>query len=100
MNINYLPNEFVGAGEVKGFLFKKIKTNDSFYIFEVTNENTKHYEVVKRVIVSCFLDFNTKEIDTNNKKETYPKSNRFGATAWSYTNLKNALKKFNSYEAN
>ena len=96
MNIKMLPDEFVGVGEVKGFLFKKIEENDKFYIFEVSNECHKHYEVIKRVLVSCFLDFHTKELDPNNKKETYPKSNNFGSTGWTYSLLINAQNKFNS----
>ena len=96
MNIKLLPNEFVGVGEVKGFLFKKIKENDKFYIFEVKNDNSKHYEVIKRVVVSCFLDFHTKELDPNNKKESYPKSNNFGVSGWTYSILENAINKFNS----
>jgi len=96
MNIKMLPNEFVGVGEVKGFLFKKIEENENFYIFEVSNNGHKHYEVIKRVVVSCFLDFDTREIDTNNKKETYPKSYKFGSTGWTYSLLKNAQNKFNS----
>jgi len=96
MNIKMLPNEFVGVGEVKGFLFKKIEENDNFYIFEVSNNGYKHYEVIKRVVVSCFLDFHTKELDPNNKKETYPKAHRFGVSGWTYSLLKNARNKFNS----
>tara|TARA_R110002050_G_C8807823_1_gene503402 strand:+ start:169 stop:459 length:291 start_codon:yes stop_codon:yes gene_type:complete len=96
MNIKLLPNEFTGTGEVKGFLFKKIEENDKFYIYEVNNNGFKHYEVIKRVVVSCFLDFHTKELDPNNSKETYPKSNKFGVTGWTYSMLKNAQNKFNS----
>ena len=96
MNIKKLPNEFVGVGEVKGFFFKKIKENDRFYIFEVSKNGFKHYEVIKKIVVSCFLDFHTKELDTNNKKESYPKSNKFGSVAWTYRNIEKALIKFNS----
>ena len=95
MNIKKLPNEFVGVGEVKGFLFKKINENDKYYIFKVTNEGCSYFEVIKKVVVSCFLDFHTKEIDPNNKKETYPKSNSFGTSGWNYSTLENALNKFN-----
>lgn len=66
-----LEKEFVGKGQVKGFLFTQIKNNGRAYIYEVKDGSFKHYEIFKH-----------KE---NNRFGcvSYPKNNSFGI--WAFT---------------
>ena len=43
-----LEEEFVGRGEVKGFLFKQLKFEDGVYLYQVTSESSLYYEVFER----------------------------------------------------
>lgn len=75
-NIRLLPDEFIGRGEVKGFYFKKIMTDPRYYVYEITDEGQKHFELIKRVINKKY------------NKEYYPKSVEFGYKAWTAPTLK------------
>lgn len=79
-----LEKEFIGIGEVKGFKFKQLLSSENGYLYEVTIEQTKHYEVFKHKV--------------NNKFNcvSYPKSKSFGIWAWCITDYNKALNKFNS----
>lgn len=79
-----LDSEFIGSGEVRGFVFKRIKSNKSVHLYEVDG---RYYEVFKR---SFHNVYNT---------ETYPGSRRFGKTAFTYNNKEVALKKFKELTA-
>ena len=79
-----LKNEFVGIGEVKGFIFKQLHANGYVYLYEVTNPNDvkPHYEVFERVeniVFNCV---------------SYPKSKSFGIWAWCISDYDKAVKKY------
>jgi len=74
-----LEAEFTGIGEVKGYKFKRIKSNKLVYLYQVDG---RHYEVFRRLVNSYY---NT---------ETYPSSKQFGRAAWTYATEEAALKKF------
>ena len=74
-NIRLLPDEFIGIGEVKGFHFKKIMTDPRYYVYQVTDEGKRHFELIKRVINKKY------------NKEYYPKSKEFGIKAWTALTL-------------
>lgn len=79
-----LRKEFIGIGEVKGFMFKQLNANGYAYLYEVVspNDNTPHYEVFERienVIFDCV---------------SYPKSKSFGIWAWCISDYDKAVKKY------
>ena len=82
-----LQKEFIGIGEVKGFLFRQICDKKWGFIYEVTVGNGKHYEVFE------------KRENTRFGIVSYPKSKSFGKWAWSTKSLdkaKNILSKIES----
>lgn len=79
-----LEHEFLGKGEMKGFLFRLKEKKDTAYLFEVLKNNeVSHYEVFKRVEN---IRFNT---------VSYPSSKSFGDWAWNYRFYIQAKNKFN-----
>ena len=81
--VKNLPEQFIGIGEVKGFVFTKIKESDKAFIYEVDCGCSKnHYEVFK------------KKAKTNSILYCYPTSKAFGDWAWSTANRENALEIF------
>lgn len=74
---------FVGKGQVRGFIFTQIKKSESAYIYEVNvTEDQKHYEVFK------------KRENSKYKCVSYPSDKAFGKWAWTYSSLDKALNKF------
>jgi hypothetical protein len=94
MKIEMLKNEFTGVGEVKGFIFKQIKSNDSAYIYEVSDGDKKHYEVIKRIISPVCINFVKKIFSETDFKEVYPKSNKFGISGFTYSDIESAIQKW------
>ena len=93
-NIEKLPQSFEGVGEVKGYTFKQVAESDIGYVYEVWSEDTNsHYEVFKKSIVAKCIDFKKKIYSETEFKETYPKSNQFGISAWTITHLQVAVDK-------
>lgn len=81
--IKNLPDQFIGKGQVKGFLFTKIKESDKAFIFEVDSHcSKKHYEVFR------------KESKTNSVRFCYPTSKGFGFWAWCPCSIEKALQIF------
>ena len=74
-NLRLLPAEFTGIGEVNGFQFKRIIENPKYYVYQVTDEGKRHFELIKRVINKKY------------NKEYYPKSKEFGIKAWTARTL-------------
>lgn len=72
-NIRLLPDEFIGRGEVRGFYFKKIMTDPRYYVYEITDEGQKHFELIKR-----YVKFG---------KECYPTAKAFGIRGWTAPTL-------------
>ena len=80
-----LREEFEGRGEVRGYHFKQLMSNERAFLYEVTNTefNTTHYEVFER---------------RENKQYncvSYPKSSSFGQWAWCVIIYEDAVNKFN-----
>ncbi len=94
MEIDKLPDSFVGTGEVKHFLFTKLAESITAYLFKVQFEESEHYEVMKRLVTPICLDFEKKIYSETHFKEYYPKSNSFGTNAWSFYTQEEALGKF------
>lgn len=81
-HIKALPTNFQGRGEVKGYSFTQISKTDKAFIYEVSSDGSKHYEVFKRFVNKRFAC------------ESYPTSRGFGIYAWTCMTLEAALKKF------
>jgi hypothetical protein len=78
-----LSIDFIGRGEVRGFLFQQLIKSDTAYLYEVSPPNSlSYYEVFERRI--------NKRYDTI----TYPSAKAFGLYAWTYHNYEEALDKF------
>ena len=66
-----LQEQFIGKGEVKGFIFTQIKKSEYAYVYEVDNGTRKYYEVFFRKENKQFYCV------------SYPSSKAFGLWAWS-----------------
>jgi hypothetical protein len=83
--IKELRKEFIGIGEVKGFLFKQIIKTYKGYIYEVKPpESRVHYEVFRH------------KINRRYNTVTYPSSPAFSLYAWTYSTYKEARDKFDN----
>jgi len=101
--LHLLEKEFIGIGEVKGFKFKQIDSTTLGYIYLVDTGDSIHYEVFKRVNSPLCIDFKKRLYSETESKESYPKSNSFGITAWCCNKLikaVNRLEAFKEKEAN
>lgn len=83
MKIENLPHQFIGKGEVKGFIFTKIQESEKAFLYEVNNGSNIKYEVFK------------KKAKTNSKRYCYPTSKAFGVWAWCPSTLSRAIDIFN-----
>lgn len=83
-----LPVEFVGTGEVRGFLFRQVSRTMFGYIYEVRVPGTEecHYEVFRRMENARFGCV------------SYPKSKSFGAWAWCCDSLAKARERLKAFE--
>ena len=89
-----LDYTFEGTGDMKGFIFTRITSTDTAYLYEVTSsEGNVHYEVFKRIIVPICVDFKNRVYSDVHTKETYPKTKDFGVLAWNYKLIKSAVEK-------
>jgi hypothetical protein len=76
------PN-FIGKGEVKGYKFSLLGMTDRAFIYQRTVCGVIHYEVFQKKLNSRFGCV------------SYPTSKAFGIWAWTYGDLRAAIKKFN-----
>ena len=90
-----LPENFIGSGEVKGFVFNKKTENEKAYIYEVSNIGSVYYEVFLKKNTPVCIDFENKIYSDEKFKEKYPKSNDFGIWAFCCLTYENAVLKFN-----
>lgn len=81
-----LEREFVGKGQVKGFIFTQLKKSEYAYLYRVNLENSHHFEVFKR------------KVNTQYNCVSYPSDKAFGIWAWTYKNIDKALDKFDDLE--
>lgn len=97
MDIQPLPKEFIGTGEVKGMMFNQVFASKERYIYEVKQEDTPtpHYEVFDRKTTPICIDFENRVYSETEHKEVYPKSKDFGVWAWTFNNLQTAKDKLN-----
>lgn len=77
-----LEQNFIGRGEVKGFIFTQINKSEKAFIYKVDCDGCEHYEVFKRKENKQFNCI------------SYPKTGSFGLWAWTYKDLQKALNKF------
>jgi phage tail sheath protein FI len=77
-----LETEFIGTGEVSGMKFRQIAISPKAYIYEVTNNDSQHYEVFKRTENTRF------------QTVSYPSAKSFGLWAWIKSELTDATKLF------
>jgi hypothetical protein len=78
-----LAQNFVGRGEVSGFMFRQLARNKQGYLYEVRQLVGKkpHFEVFRRRENERF------------DLVSYPRSNSFGAWAWTFVDIEAARKK-------
>ena len=83
-----LPTEFVGTGEVRGFVFRQVSRTMFGYIYEVRvpGKEGGHYEVFRRMENARFGCV------------SYPKSKSFGAWAWCCDSLAKARERLKGFE--
>ena len=97
VTIEYLPLNFVGTGEVKGFKFTKIHNNGlKGSLFQVDSGSSTHFEVVKSIYTPKCIDFENRVYSETEFKESYPNASRFGTDAWSFYTFDSAFKKLMS----
>jgi hypothetical protein len=76
-----LKKEFVGKGQVKGFVFTQLEKSTYGYVYKVNTGDNIFYEVL------CHKE---------NKRYncvSYPTNKAFGVWAWAYSNLEKAINK-------
>ena len=95
INIDYLPDEFIGTGKYLGFHFKVIERSNQALLYEVDTGGSKHYETFKIKHVAKCISFEDRVYSEEDYKEIYPKDKDFGKWAWSHYTIFGALKKFN-----
>ena len=83
-----LPVEFVGVGEVRGFVFRQVSRTMFGYVYEVRvpGKEGSHYEVFRRMENARFGCV------------SYPKSKSFGAWAWCCDSLAKARERLKAFE--
>lgn len=83
VEIKFLPVNFTGRGEVRGFKFTQLRKTNRAFMYEIDTGDQIHYECFKRLInkrYSC---------------ESYPGSKSFGITAFTFMKVESAIEKFN-----
>jgi len=78
-----LEKEFIGKGQVKGFMFTQIKQNNYGYIYRIEADKLTHYEVF------------THKPNKRFNCVSYPTNHAFGIWAWTYRDLEKAEERFN-----
>lgn len=94
MTRHALPNSFIGAGEVKGFNFRRVAMNPKVAIFEVYNDETQHFEVFLREYTPVCENFAERRYSETEFREVYPKAQYFGQRAWTKRSFPEAMKKY------
>lgn len=90
-----LQNSFNGRGEVSDYSFKKVVSDNTAYVYEISDENNNlHYETFKRKESKKHVSHIAGIDVTFEAKVNYPTSNDFGVTAWCFKSLESAMRKF------
>lgn len=83
LDMKELTENFVGRGEVAGFVFRQLARSKRGYLYEVhSNGGKSHFEVFRRRVNHRF------------RQVSYPRSNSFGAWGWTFADIEAARKKF------
>lgn len=93
-NVQELPKQFTGGGEVSGFLFTQLEISDFGHIYEVNN----HFEVFERKTTAVCVDFKKKIFSDTEFKVRYPKAKDFGIWAFSVGTMERARELLKSFE--
>jgi hypothetical protein len=83
-----------GKGVVKGFTYTQLKNDGHIYLFEVTTEGSKFYEVIKAITAAVCLDFANHIYSDTDFKHVYPSDTKWGKLGWTLFTLKEAEKKY------
>lgn len=90
-----LQDSFQGKGEVSDYSFIKVVSNNTAYVYEISDlNNNRHYETFKRKEqqeCNTLIAGNAVHYDA---KVKYPTSNDFGVWAWCFKSLESAMSKF------
>lgn len=91
-----IEKEFIGKGEVSGFKFTRVAETERAYVYKVDDgSGSERYEVFERITSpEQTLVIGGAEIHYE-AKELYPKSTKFGITAFSIPSLDAAMEKLN-----
>jgi hypothetical protein len=98
--IRELPKSFVARGECRGFEFAQIADSKHGFIYEVTFDGSRHYEVFKKRVVQTFTINEEGERIVTGKKYSYPTSKAFGDWAWTATSFASAIARLDKIEDN
>lgn len=89
-----LPKQFIGVGEVKGFIFTQIASTERAYMYEVREGGSEvWFEVIIRKTARLLIDFEKRIYSDTKVREIYPKANKFGLYGWTYRKIEDARKK-------
>lgn len=91
ITIENLPDEFVGRGSTRKFVFTKVKDADEAAMFEVNTGESIHYEVFRKKTTPICLDFALHVYSETKFKYKYPNDNAFGKWAWTVKSKKRAM---------
>lgn len=81
--LKQLQDKFIGRGEVKGFKFTRLASEEKVgYFYRVETGHSIHYEIFKYKANNQFGNV------------AYPGRNAFGIWAWSFKSFEKALEKF------
>ena len=81
-----LQEDFIGKGQVKGFVFTQLEKSASGYIYAVNTGDNIHFEVFKHYE------------NTHYNCVSYPSNKAFGKWAWTFGTLEQAKLKFDELE--
>lgn len=91
-----LQDSFQGKGEVSDYSFKKVASNNTAYVYEISDANNNlHYETFKRKESKKRVSQIAGKEVIFEAKVNYPTSNDFGLTAWCFKSIEIAMIKFN-----
>ena len=92
-----LELEFIGTGEVGGYLFRQKMNNGKAYIYEVSYGDVRYYEVFVRMIQKeGVIKREGKEIKIE-AKVVYPKAEKFGYYAFTTRDWAQAMEHFRHF---
>jgi hypothetical protein len=90
---HYIPTNFEGKGEVKGFTFTQVEKSEKMYLYKVKYEGFVYYELFEIRTAPLCVNFENREYSDTEFREVYPKANDFGVWAWTFRDLKDAKKR-------